>query len=142
MGRYLKNVLPKTASYSWRLPQGTSSLAPDSPESGQLRYSLTSNSPEYYSNGQWNSFARQGTVDIQIDDYVGNGSTTEFTMSVAHAAGNEHEVLIFVGGVYQNPLTAYTVNGTSLSFTSAPPATQAVIVLHNFNSTNGSNDPL
>lgn len=135
-------MLPKTASYSWRLPQGTNSLAPNDPVPGQIRFNIVDNAPEYYANGQWNEFSRKGMVDITLDQYTGNGTTSNFTMTVAHLTGNEKEVLIFVGGVYQNPLTAYTVDGTLLSFTSAPPSGQAIIILHNFNSTNGTNDPV
>ena len=53
------------------------------------------------------------------DQFSGNGSTTVFTMSVAPATATS--VLIAVSGVLQDPST-YSVVGTTLTFSSAPPA--------------------
>lgn len=56
----------------------------------------------------------------QIDYFSGNGSTTAFTLSrpIATAA----QVIVFIENVPQNPSTAFTVAGTTLTFTSAPPS--------------------
>lgn len=55
-----------------------------------------------------------------ISYFNGNGSTTVFTLpiSVASAA----QILVFIENVPQNPATAFTVSGTTLTFTSAPPS--------------------
>ena len=53
------------------------------------------------------------------DTFSGNGSTTAFTMTVAPA--NTPSVLIAISGVVQDP-TTYTVSGTTLTFTGAPPS--------------------
>jgi len=53
------------------------------------------------------------------DQFSGNGSTTAFTMSVAPA--NTASVLVAVSGVLQDP-TTYSVSGTTLTFTGAPPS--------------------
>ena len=53
-----------------------------------------------------------------VDTFSGNGSTTSFTMSIAPATPNS--VFVIVSGVVQSPLT-YSVVGTSLNFTQAPP---------------------
>ena len=53
------------------------------------------------------------------DTFTGNGSTTAFTMSVAPA--NTSSVLVSVSGVLQTPST-YSVTGTTLTFSSAPPS--------------------
>jgi hypothetical protein len=52
------------------------------------------------------------------DQFSGNGSTTAFTMSVAPA--NTASVLVAVSGVLQDP-TTYSVSGTTLTFSTAPP---------------------
>ena len=57
-------------------------------------------------------------VAFLTDQFSGNNSTTAFTMSVAPA--NTASVLIAVGGVLQDPST-YSVSGTTLTFTQAPP---------------------
>jgi hypothetical protein len=56
----------------------------------------------------------------QVAYFSGNGSTTAFTLpaSVASAA----QILVHVANVAQNPNTAFTVSGTTLTFTSAPPS--------------------
>jgi len=53
------------------------------------------------------------------DTFSGTGSATAFTMTVAPA--NTPSVLIAISGVVQDP-TTYTVSGTTLTFTGAPPA--------------------
>ena len=57
-------------------------------------------------------------VAFVTDTFNGNGSTTAFTMSVAPA--NTASVLVAVSGVLQDPST-YSVSGTTLTFTAAPP---------------------
>jgi hypothetical protein len=43
---------------------------------------------------------------------------------------------VFIGGVFQNPGVNYTFGGTTTAtFTSPPPFGQAVVILHNFAST-------
>lgn len=53
-----------------------------------------------------------------IDFFSGNGSTTAFTLSrpVASVA----QVEVYVSNVPQTPSSAYTVNGNTITFTSAP----------------------
>ena len=53
------------------------------------------------------------------DQFNGDGTTVAFTMSVAPA--NTASVLIAVSGVLQDPST-YSVSGTTLTFSAAPPA--------------------
>jgi hypothetical protein len=52
------------------------------------------------------------------DTFSGNGSTTAFTMSVAPA--NTSSVIVAITGVLQDPST-YSVSGTTLTFSAAPP---------------------
>jgi len=52
------------------------------------------------------------------DQFSGNGATTVFTMSVGPA--NTAAVIVAVHGVVQDPST-YSVNGNTLTFSSAPP---------------------
>ena len=53
-----------------------------------------------------------------VDTFSGNGSTLAFTMTVAPA--NAASVLIAITGVIQDP-SSYAVNGTTLTFFTAPP---------------------
>ena len=53
------------------------------------------------------------------DTFSGNGSTTAFTMTVAPA--NTSSIIVAVTGVLQDPST-YSVSGTTLTFSGAPPS--------------------
>ena len=55
----------------------------------------------------------------QIAYFSGNGSTTAFTLPVGVVSAAQ--ILVFVANVGQNPSSAYSVSGTTLTFTSAPP---------------------
>ena len=56
----------------------------------------------------------------QVDYFSGNGSTTAFTLSrqVASVDG----IIVVVANVPQNPGSAYSINGNTITFTSAPPS--------------------
>jgi hypothetical protein len=61
--------------------------------------------------------------------FSGDGSTTAFTLDVAPSSTLDIEV--FVGNVRQDPNSAYTLSGTTLSFTGAPPSgTNNIYVVH------------
>jgi hypothetical protein len=55
-----------------------------------------------------------------IVSFTGNGSTTSFTLPIAVVTSAQ--IIVTVNNVVQNPTYAYSVNGTTLTFTSAPPA--------------------
>ena len=59
-----------------------------------------------------------------IDEFNGNGSTTVFTLTQTPSGNSANNFLVFVDNVYQRygSSYAYTVNGTTLTFTSAPPS--------------------
>jgi hypothetical protein len=58
-------------------------------------------------------------VAFLTDSFNGNGSLTAFTLSAAPA--NTNSILVAVSGVLQDPST-YSVSGTTLTFSAAPPA--------------------
>ena len=66
---------------------------------------------------------------LQGKRFSGDGSETEFTLDVAPSSTLDIEV--FVGNVRQEPNSAYTVSGTTLTFTGAPPSgTNNIYVVH------------
>ena len=66
---------------------------------------------------------------LQGKRFNGDGSTTEFTLDVA--PGSTLDIEVFVGNVRQDPNSAYTLSGTTLSFTGAPPSgTNNIYVVH------------
>ena len=51
--------------------------------------------------------------------FSGDNSTTAFTLNRASSSNTDLEV--FVDNIQQEPTTAYSVSGTTLTFTEAPP---------------------
>ena len=141
MGRYLKNTQLEGGSYAIQLPLGSNSVGPDVPVNGQLRFNTSNNKIEMFFAGIWNQVAKIGTVNITVDEFTGDGVTTTFTMSQAESSVSA--VLVSIGGVYQQPTTNYTVDGsTTITFTSPPPAPgvnpNKIVVVHNLNSTDAA----
>ena len=66
---------------------------------------------------------------LQGKRFNGDGSTTDFTLDVV--PGSTLDIEVFVGNVRQDPNSAYTLSGTTLSFTGAPPSgTNNIYVVH------------
>jgi hypothetical protein len=138
MGRLAKNPDIANNVLGVKLPIGTNTLS-DAPVTGLIRFNSDTNRIEFYYNNAWNSIAKIGSVQLVVDNFTGNGTQQTFVMSQAETDATS--IAVFIGGVYQQPTTNYTVNGsTTITFTSAPPApgvnTNQVIVIHNINSTN------
>lgn len=68
------------------------------------------------------------------DRFSGNGSTTGFTLT--RSVQKEVDLEVFVENVQQEPITAFTVSGTTLTFTGAPPSgtNNIYVVYRNFDS--------
>jgi hypothetical protein len=68
--------------------------------------------------------ATSATSTTHIDEFNGNGSTTAFTLTRAPAANNAGNYAVFVDNVYQRygSSYAYSVSGSTITFTSAPAA--------------------
>jgi hypothetical protein len=69
-----------------------------------------------------------GAAAYQIQNFTGTGSQTVFTLS-ASSFGEEY-TFVYINGVYQNKNT-YTVSGTTLTFSQAPPINSLIEVMFN-----------
>ena len=56
--------------------------------------------------------------DVAAETFSGNASTTAFTLA---AAGTTNSTGVYILGIKQVPSTDYSVSGTTLTFTAAPP---------------------
>jgi len=54
-----------------------------------------------------------------VDFFSGNASTTAFTLS--RPVASTYQMIVVVANVTQNPGSAYTVTGNTITFASAPP---------------------
>jgi hypothetical protein len=62
------------------------------------------------------------------DNFTGNGATVVFTLS--NSVTNENTISVYINGVYQNKNT-FSVSGTTLTFSEAPPTTSTIEVIYN-----------
>ena len=69
-----------------------------------------------------------GAASYQVDNFTGTGSQTVFTLSAS--SFGENYTFVYINGVYQNKNT-YTVSGTTLTFSEAPPVTSKIEVMFN-----------
>lgn len=70
------------------------------------------------------TYVRRGP-DYQLDTLTGDGSTTGFTISNSVSTNN---AFVFINGVQQIPTTAYSISGTTLTFTAAPSSGDSITV--------------
>ena len=102
------------------LPVGTNSDRPSNAggtdTTGMFRYSTTVGGPEYYDGDSWNALTSQFTV-ITDEQFNGDGSQVDFTLA---AAATTAATIVSINGVLQLPTLAYSVSGTTLTFTEAP----------------------
>ena len=135
MGRLTKNPsLAKNAgtATSGHLPGGATADRPSSTFDGEIRYNETTTALEYWDGSVWQQVAAVGLASVTKDSFTGDAIEDEFTMSIAVTTATD--AMVFVGGVFQNPGVAYTVDGsTTLSFTTPPPNLEAIVVLHGHN---------
>ena len=98
---------------------------------GMLRYNTTINNIEFYDGTNWQSSGSTFTVisDRQFSGNVGggygnvDGTNTQFTLQ---SSATTAATLVSINGVMQFPTLAYSVSGSTLTFTE-PPAPNDVI---------------
>lgn len=111
------------------VPAGGSASRPDSPVFGQFRFNTDIGLLEFFNGTAFLPVSAAGAVDYIVDSFTGTGSQTVFTMTVAQSQTTQ--IIVFVGSIYQDPTTAYTVDGGfDITFTSAPPDGEPISVIH------------
>ena len=102
------------------LPVGTNAQRPGSAGysdvAGMLRYSSTANAIEWYTGSSWQTASASFTV-IADQQFTGTGSTPTFTLSTSQTTNS---CIVSINGVLQIPTLAYSVSGTTLTFTENP----------------------
>ena len=141
MARLLKNTQINTPSNAIRLPVGSSAVRPDNPVDGQLRFNTTTGKIEMYFTSVWSSVAKIGSVNIAEDTFTTANATTQYgPMTYSYSAGQEANVIVYVGGVMQVPTTNYQFQGNNFVLINPTNGTsgQTIKVLHNFNSSDAA----
>lgn len=129
MGYFVKNRRLQSGSSGVVLPAGGSELRPDNPAFGMIRYNTDTGSVEYFNGTIFQALGAAGAVSYTVDGFTGDGSTTVFTMSKPESTTTQ--IIVFVGSIYQDPTTAYTLDGGyDITFTSAPGIGIPISVIH------------
>jgi len=121
-------------SYSVSTTSGVSKInfseAPDNGDRGSIVYM-----------GRQLLTAAATNSNTHIDEFNGNGSTTAFTLTNAPASNSAENFMVFVDNVYQRHGSglAYTVSGSTLTFSSAPPSGTKNIQVMQLNGVNTLN---
>jgi stress response protein SCP2 len=129
MGYFVKNRRLQSGSTGVVIPTGSAAERPDAPVFGMIRFNTDSGLVEFYNGTVWQTMSAGGSISYTVDNFTGDGSTDTFTMSIAESS--EEQIIVFVGSIYQDPATAYTVDGGfDITFTSAPPNSSPISVIH------------
>jgi hypothetical protein len=114
------------------LPTGGSATRPDDPTFGLIRYNTDLAAVEYFNGIQFVTMGDANSISYTVDSFIGDGSTTVFTMSVDQSVATQ--IIVFVGSIYQDPGTSYSVDGGfDITFSSAPPDGEPISVIHSTN---------
>ena len=104
------------------IPSGTTAQRPSSTggtdTAGMIRFNTSNAQLEFYNGSGWTNTGTSFTV-IASETFDGDDLTLNFTLG---AAATTQSVIVSTNGVLQIPTLAYSVSGTTLTFTS-PPAT-------------------
>jgi hypothetical protein len=104
------------------IPVGTTAQRPGSAggtdTAGMIRFNTSNAQLEFYNGSSWTNTGTSFTV-VASDTFDGDDITTVFTLG---ASATTQSVIVSLNGVLQIPTIAYSVSGSTLTFTS-PPAT-------------------
>ena len=129
MGYFVKNRRLRSGSSGVVMPTGSSAQRPIVANFGMIRYNTDVGLVEFYNGSVWNTLSTGGSISYTVDDFEGNGVETVFTMTIPEDLAEN--IIVFVGSIYQDPATSYTVDGGyDIEFTSAPPNTVPINVIH------------
>jgi len=129
MGYFVKNRRLQSGSSGVVLPSGGSATRPLAPTFGLIRFNVDTGYVEFFNGVQYVNLANSGALNYSIDSFTGDNSQTVFTMS--QQVSSTSQIMVFVGSIYQDSTTAYTVNGGyDITFTSAPPSGEPISVIH------------
>ena len=115
------------------LPSGTTAERPTA-TAGMLRFNSQTGKYEVSEDGS--TFTTLRTEDqipatITKDIFTGDGSTTNFTMSISEP--DENNIIVYIDGVMQEPDTNYTISGTTVTTVGEAAHSGArIVIMHGF----------
>ena len=125
MGYFVRN--PYINHHNSVMPVGPTVDRESAPKPGSFRFNTDAAKFEVFNGTAWVYMSVTGVTTIAKDTFVGDAVQVDFTMSRQIASA--YDVMVFIGNTYQEPEVAYTVSGTTISFTSPPPLKNTIVVL-------------
>jgi len=110
-------VLSMNVATSFLAPVGNTAQRPTVGVTGMLRFNTALNSMEVYDNAAWTPVGQQEITVITDDQFAGDDVTVAFTLSEESTTSG---TIVAINGIQQIPTTAYSVSGTTITFTEAP----------------------
>ena len=109
---------------SFIIPTGTTAQRPGTTQTGMVRFNSDTSAIEYYDSTEWTSLASDFTV-IASQSFSGDESTVAFTLTESQTTAS---CIVSINGIVQAPGDAYSVSGTTLTFTEAPGSADTIEV--------------
>jgi trimeric autotransporter adhesin len=110
-------IVAFNASNSILMPVGNTQQRPGTGVTGMIRFNNTTNSVEIYDNSEWTAVGVPSFTVIDDQQFNGDGVTVAFTINSNQTTNS---CIVSINGVVQIPTIAYSVSGTTLTFTEAP----------------------
>lgn len=113
------------------LPTGTTAQRPSAQE-GVIRFNTTTGQYEVSQDGSTYTNLRTdaNAANVTKDIFAGDGSTSQFTMSITPT--DENNIVVYVDGVMQEPDQNYTISGTTINFGEGAHTGARIVVMHGF----------
>ena len=99
------------------LPVGNTAQRPATPATGMNRFNTTTSKLEIYDGTSWVSLGANQTTTVSSETFNGDSTTVNFTLAQTLTTA---AAMVSINGVVQIPSTAYSISGTTLTFTEAP----------------------
>ena len=115
-------------------PSGGTADRPSDPNTGDIRFNTDEGKLEVYNGTAFQQLSTTGVVTVTQDSFTGDGSTIAYTMSTSVESDQTQRIVVAVGNVYQNPASAYTLSGTTITFTSPPGDSETITIIHGYDS--------
>ena len=106
------------------IPIGTTAQRPTNISAGYIRYNSDTTSLETYDGDSWEA----GTLSLTSQILNGDGISTAFVLS--NPVESATDLIVSVNGTVQQPATAYTVSGTTITFIEMPAVGDVIEVRH------------
>jgi hypothetical protein len=77
--------------------------------------------------GTYDNLTGLNALNLNVQNFTGDGSTVNFTLS--NTPANENNTFVYINGVYQNKNT-YSLSASVIGFSEAPPITSKIEVMY------------